>query len=246
MNNDGKGYRVQRLRPTFSSPESFLSDWSCYGDSQNYGSILGHDQRSILSNNTSTYISDISRDPSDNNVMDGLIMPVAKLKHTSPSNSNNNNNNNSNSCASNKTIDNNNTLTTSSSSTSNSMYDEGRTSDHNETANPTITTHFIMTSLEQDTDDDDDADEDDGRRISCFSAVNNPFRAVNAAKSKYTGVARNRRRHGRSKSFTNSGRSTDVRQYNLRRSSSANLLMNFEPVSELMNIDRKESTLYLI
>lgn len=243
MNNDGKGYRVQRLRPTFSSPESFLSDWSCYGDSQNYGSILGHDQRSILSNNTSTYISDISRDPSDNNVMDGLIMPVAKLKHTSPSNSNNNNNNNSNSCASNKTIDNNNTLT--SSSTSNSMYDEGRTSDHNETANPTITTHFIMTSLEQDT-DDDDADEDDGRRISCFSAVNNPFRAVNAAKSKYTGVARNRRRHGRSKSFTNSGRSTDVRQNNLRRSSSANLLMNFEPVSELMNIDRKESTLYLI
>ncbi|XP_073836756.1 CUB and LDLa domain isoform X2 [Musca autumnalis] len=231
MNNDGKGYRVQRLRPTFSSPESFLSDWSCYGDSQNYGSILAHDQRSIVSNNTSNCISDLSRDPSYDNGISFNMPPKGK--------------NNGSYSLSNKIQD------TTNNSASCSMYttESGRTSDHNEA----ITTHLIMTSLELDS-------EDEERSISCF---NNPFRMANANKSKYTTVAgssysevggsaggnttRNRRRHCRSKSFTNSGRSNDARQQNtIKRSSSANLLQSFESVSEITNSDSKESTLYLI
>uniref|UniRef100_T1PEH9 Low-density lipoprotein receptor domain class A n=1 Tax=Musca domestica TaxID=7370 RepID=T1PEH9_MUSDO len=231
MNNDGKGYRVQRLRPTFSSPESFLSDWSCYGDSQNYGSILAHDQRSIVSNNTSNCISDISRDPSYDN---GISFNMPRVKGTG-------------SCSSsgNKTQE----------ASTSSIYSESHSANQNEA----ITTQLIMTSLEQDSDDDDE------RSISCFSGVNNPFRTVNNNKTKYTtvagssygggsdggggnnGVARNRRRHCRSKSFTNSGRSNDARQQNtIKRSSSANMLQSFKSVSEITNSDSKESTLYLI
>lgn len=231
MNNDGKGYRVQRLRPTFSSPESFLSDWSCYGDSQNYGSILAHDQRSIVSNNTSNCISDISRDPSYDN---GISFNMPRVKGTGSCNT-----------SGNKTQE----------ASTSSIYSES----HGANQNEAITTQLIMTSLEQDSDDDDE------RSISCFSGVNNPFRTVNNNKTKYTtvagssygggsgggggnnGVARNRRRHCRSKSFTNSGRSNDARQQNtIKRSSSANLLQSFESVSEITNSDSKESTLYLI
>ncbi|XP_061389118.1 uncharacterized protein LOC133324254 [Musca vetustissima] len=233
MNNDGKGYRVQRLRPTFSSPESFLSDWSCYGDSQNYGSILAHDQRSIISNNTSNCISDISRDPSYDT---GIHFNMPRVK--------------SNGSCSNKSQD--------IASTSSMYTQNSHTSDPNEA----ITTQLIMTSLEQDS-------EDDERSISCFSGVNNPFRTANVNKTKYTsvagssysavggnnggsgsgsgGISRMRRRHCRSKSFTNSGRFSDPRQENtIKRSSSANLLQSFESVSENMNSDSKESTLYLI
>ncbi|XP_075161919.1 CUB and LDLa domain isoform X2 [Haematobia irritans] len=220
MNNDGRSYRVQRLRPTLSSPESFLSDWSCYGDTINYGSILTRDQRSNLSNNTSHYISDISRDTSDT-FIHGLQLPAAKTKNKNQNNSN----------SSNTTI-----------------YPERRAS-HDDTASA----HHLV---KNDSDDDDD-DEDDKRNISCFSAVNNPFRSSNAARIKYSTVAagigmslaggRNRRRHGRSKSLTNSGRSNDTRQQDsLKRSSSANLLMDYETVRECPNSTRTESIVYII
>ncbi|XP_013112094.2 uncharacterized protein LOC106090460 isoform X1 [Stomoxys calcitrans] len=228
MNNDGRSYRVQRLRPTFSSPESFLSDWSCYGDTLNYGSILSHDQRSNLSQNTSNYISDISRDPSDN-FTDGLRMPpVAKLKTSSPINGDSNSN----------------------------TFSERRASH-----DAALSRQMAVITLKQNSGDEDEDDEDDKgsnkRSISCFSAVNNPFKSSNGNRQKYSSVAaglgmtlgggRNRRRHARSKSLTSSERFTEARRHNsLRRTSSANLLMGFQTVRECLNSDRKDSILYLI
>lgn len=215
MNNDGKSYRMQRLRPTFSSPESFLSDWSTYGDSQNYGSILPHDQSFILSNNTSNFISDISRDPSANSIE---CQNISTRRLTVASD--------------------------------NTIYDDSPSSPPDTGVN----TQLIMSP--------DPDSEDDGGNISCFGTRNNPFRS-NANKQRYTAVGNgngigfagsasssgsggnhNRRRHARSKSFTNSGHSSN-RNMSLRRSSSADLLMNFPAVSEILNSD-KDTTLYLI
>lgn len=236
MNSGGQTYKVQRLRPTFSSPESFLNDWSFYGDSQNYGSILPHEKSFILSNNTSNFISDLSRDPSANSIENQNSKP--RLKSTSAS---------TNSCC------NSNNTTTSNNNSNNitneidiTLYDENsiNTVSSNSTTDTSAaqrsgrgTQLLLMSEMES-----DDGGE---QNISCFGTVNNPFKMN--AKIKYSAVGRThvRRRHARSRSFTNSGNERRRSANTLRRSSSADLLLNLRPVSDIFYSDNN-SRAYLI
>lgn len=210
MNQGGQTYKVQRLRPTFSSPESFQNEWSYYGDSQNYGSILPHEQSFILSNNTSNFASDLSRDPSANS-MD---------------------------CQNSKTRLKNSTHCSQTNASDATLYDNSAasltaTDDQREGSGTQL---LLLSELESD-------DGGEGN-ISCFGAVNNPFK-VNA-KIKYSAVGRThvRRRHARSKSFTNSGnaRSNNI---TMKRSSSADLLLNVRPVSDISYSDREQFLFFI-
>lgn len=218
MNSGGQTFKVQRLRPTFSSPEAFLNDWSFYGDSQNYGSILPHENSFILSNNTSNFISDLSRDPSVNSI---------ETQKTSNPLASNSRITSANSSAAND-IDA--TLYDDVSNTNSLMGQQQRSSERS-------TQLLLMSEVES-----DDGGE---QNISCFGTVNNPFKVNN--KIKYAAVGRNhiRRRHARSKSFTNS---ENTRSNNtMRRSSSADLLLNLRPVNDIFYSDNnRKSNLYLI
>ncbi|XP_037810549.1 uncharacterized protein LOC119602848 isoform X2 [Lucilia sericata] len=224
MNSGGQTYKVQRLRPTFSSPESFLHDWSFYADSQNYGSILPHEKSFILSNNTSNFISDLSRDPSAYSI--DSQNSKTRLKSTNPS---------TNSCS-------NNNITNESDIT---LYEEDNTPSTSaatgqQNSDPG-TLLLLMSEMES---DDGEGGE---QNISCFGAVNNPFK-VNA-KLKYSAVGRThiRRRHARSRSFTNSG--NERSDNTLRRSSSADLLLlNLRPDSSdiLYSDNNSKGNFYLI
>ncbi|XP_065360364.1 uncharacterized protein Culd [Calliphora vicina] len=230
MNSGGQTYKVQRLRPTFSSPESFLHDWSFYADSQNYGSILPHEKSFILSNNTSNFISDLSRDPSANSIDSQNSNTRLKSTTTTPSTNSCNNNNITN--ESDITLYEEDTSSTTTASTSAGQQKSvGRG------------TQLLMMS---------EMESDDGgeQNISCFGNVNNPFK-VNA-KLKYTAVGRThiRRRHARSRSFTNSGnneRGNNSSDNTLKRSSSADLLLlNLRPDSDILYSDNSKANLYLI
>ncbi|KAM7358950.1 CUB and LDLa domain isoform 3-T3 [Cochliomyia hominivorax] len=236
MNSGGQTYKVQRLRPTFSSPESFLHDWSFYGDSQNYGSILPHEKSFILSNNTSNFISDLSRDPSANSIESQnsktrLKSPATTctISCSTSSNTNNNNyNNNNNTNESSITLyeDEREELSYSSSTSSSSKQQRsGRN-----------TQLLLMSEMES----DDGGDQN----ISCFGTVNNPFK-INA-KIKYSAVGRThvRRRHARSRSFTNSGNERST--HSLRRTSSADLLLNLRPISDIFYSDNSQANSYII
>lgn len=227
MNSGGQTYKVQRLRPTFSSPEAFLHDWSFYGDSQNYGSILPHEKSFILSNNTSNFVSDLSRDPSANSIdSQNSKTRLKSVTHSTCSCYNNNNNNNNN-------------IT---SETDITQYEEDTSSLPTTSAggqrSSRCTQLLLMSELES-----DDAGE---QNISCFGTVNNPFR-VNA-KIKYTAVGRThaRRRHARSRSFTNS-KGNERFNSTLRRSSSADLLLSLRPGSDILCSDNnRKPNLYWI
>ena len=223
MNSGGQTFKVQRLRPTFSSPEAFLNDWSFYGDSQNYGSILPHEKSFILSNNTSNFISDISRDPSVNSIETQSTNSRLKSNNTLTTNSCSTGGNNA-------ANDSDLTLYEDISNTNLSMVQQQQRSSGRGTQ------LLLMSEMES-----DDGGE---QNISCFGTVNNPFK-VNT-KIKYAAVGRThvRRRHARSKSFTNSD---NVRSNNtMRRSSSADLLLNLRPVSDIFYSDNRKSNLYLI
>ncbi|XP_053954594.1 uncharacterized protein LOC128860852 isoform X1 [Anastrepha ludens] len=62
VSNGTHNYKVQRLRHTFSVPESFPND-AYYPDGLSYGTNLPHDRQIFLSN-ASNFGSELSRDPS--------------------------------------------------------------------------------------------------------------------------------------------------------------------------------------
>ncbi|XP_055841767.1 uncharacterized protein LOC129908945 isoform X2 [Episyrphus balteatus] len=226
FNNGNQNFRVQRLRHTFSSPETFLNDF-LPAESLNYGTNLPIDS------NASIFGSELSRDPSP--ITDDHSNPIPS---TSPSNLIQ---------MFNQVIKANCISNTSSSDTDKDVKNLGSKSSADSSENnmekpscshynPRLTHNrgSIYYDFELETIDLSNSEVENSSSASVFGNVvnNNPFRVSNKKRNCHL------RRHARSKSFTNVG--SRKRPTRLRRTSSADLLL------QRLTPKKERSRIYLI
>lgn len=229
FNNGNQNFRVQRLRHTFSSPETFLNDF-LPPESLNYGTNLPIDRNSYISN-ASIFGSELSRDPSPINDCQhhtastptnplGIFKQIVKsncLSHTPTDSEKDINLNSKSYVSSSETMEN----------PCCSYYKERSRPAKN--SRGSICYDYELESIDL---NEMKHSEVENNSASFFGNVNNPFRVSNKKRTNQL------RRHVRSKSFTNVG--SRKRPTRLRRSSSADLLL------QRLTPKKERSRIYII